>query len=91
MLCSQRVVVTYNFPDFRWYLCRGEDEKRNRTNNTAHLWAVFVKSKKVMRESGQGQTVLCNIQDVGVDVNVINPAGVNLEYFFELLLCGRKI
>jgi hypothetical protein len=44
-----------------------------------------------MRESGQGQTVLCNIQNVGVDVNVINPAGVNLEYSFELLLCGRKI
>lgn len=84
-------MVTYDFPHFRWYLLGGEDEKRNRTNNTAHLWTVFVKSKKIMRESGQGQTVLCNIQDVGVDVNVINPAGVNLEYSFELLLCGRKI
>ena len=44
-----------------------------------------------MRESGQSQAVLCNIQDVGVDVNVINSAGINLEDLFELLLRSGEI
>jgi len=44
-----------------------------------------------MRESGQSQTVLCNIQDVGIDVNVINSAGINLEDLFELLLRSGEI
>ena len=44
-----------------------------------------------MCEPRQCQTILCNIQDVGVDVNVVNSAGVNFEDFFELLLCSRKI
>lgn len=44
-----------------------------------------------MRESGQSQTVLCNIQDIGVDVNVINPAGIDLEDLFELLLRSGEI
>jgi hypothetical protein len=61
------------------------------TDKTAHLWTVFVEGKKIMCESGQCQTVLCNIQDVGVNVDVINPAGVDLEYLFELLLCGGKV
>lgn len=44
-----------------------------------------------MREPRQFQTVICNIQDIGVNVNVVNSVGVNFEDFFELLLCGGKI
>jgi hypothetical protein len=44
-----------------------------------------------MCEPRQRQTVLGNIQDVGVDVNVVNSARVNLENFFKLLLCSGKI
>ncbi len=44
-----------------------------------------------MCELRQCQTVLCNIQDVGVDVNVVNSAWVNFEDFFELLFCSGKI
>jgi hypothetical protein len=65
--------------------------EENRTNKTADLWAVFVEGKKVMCEPRQCQVVLCDIQDVRVDVNVVNSAGVDLEDFFELLLCGGKI
>jgi hypothetical protein len=68
-----------------------ETREENRTNKTADLWTVFVEGKKVMCEPRQCQTVLCNIQDVGVDVNVVNSAGVDLEDFFELLLCSGKI
>ena len=68
-----------------------ETREENRTNKTADLWTVFVEGKKVMCKPRQCQTVLCNIQDVGVDVDVVDSAGVNLEYFFELLLCSGKI
>jgi hypothetical protein len=68
-----------------------ETREENRTNKTADLRTVFVEGKKVMCEPRQCQTVLCNIQDVGVDVNVVNTAGVNFEDFFKLLLCSGKI
>ncbi len=90
MFCSQRVVVTYCISRTFVGIC-SEKTKRNRTNKTAYFWTVFVEGKKVMRESGQCQTVLCNIQDVGVNVNVIDPAGVNREDFRKLLLCSGKI
>ena len=44
-----------------------------------------------MRESGQSQTVFRNIQDVGVDVDVINSAGINIEDPFKLLLRSGEI
>jgi hypothetical protein len=78
-----------HFPDFRQY--HPEKTRQNRTNKTAHLWTVFVESKKVMRKSGQSQTVFCNIQDVGVDVDVINSAGINIEDPFKLLLRSGEI
>ena len=88
MFCSQRVVIAYTCPIG---VNSSEMREGDRTNKTADLWAVFVQGKKVMCEPGQCQTVLCNIQDVGVDVNVINSARINLENFFELLLCRGKI
>lgn len=70
-------------------LLRGE--KKFRTDKTTDLRTVFVESKKVMREPRQFQTVIRNIQDIGVDVDVVNSAGVNFEDFLELLLCSGKI
>jgi hypothetical protein len=63
----------------------------NRTDKTADLRTVFVEGKKIMCEPRQCQTVLCNIQDVRVDVNVVDSARVDLENFIELLLCSGKI
>jgi hypothetical protein len=44
-----------------------------------------------MRELRECQTILCNIQYIGVDVDVVNSTGVNLQNFFKLLLCGGKV
>jgi hypothetical protein len=89
VFCSQRVVVTL-FPTSVG-VNLSETREENRTNKTANLWTVFVEGKKVMCEPRQCQTVLCYIQDVGVDVNVVNSAGVYFEDFFKLLLCSGKI
>jgi hypothetical protein len=82
-------VVPYPFPQVTFVI--REEETGKRTDETAHLWTVFVESKEVMRELGESQAVLCNIQYVRVDVNVVNSAGVDLQNFFELLLCGGEI
>jgi hypothetical protein len=66
-------------------------EGKLRTDKTTDLGTVFVESKKVMCEPRQCQTILCNIQDVGVDVDVVNSAGINFEDLFKLLLCSGKI
>jgi hypothetical protein len=89
MLCSQRVVVTL-FPTSVG-VNRSETREGNRTNKTTDLWTIFIEGKKVMGEPRQCQAVLCNIQDVGVDINVVNSTGVDLKNFFELLLCSGKI
>jgi hypothetical protein len=89
VLGSQGVVVPYPFPQVAYLFRKGGRGKR--TDETAHLWTIFVEGKKVMCESGKCQTVLRNIQYVGVDVNVVNSARVNLQNLFKLLLCGGKI
>jgi hypothetical protein len=91
VFCSQRVVVTYNMsPSFSDVHFSEKRRGKSRTDKTTDLGTVFVESKKVMCEPRQCQTILCNIQDVGEDVDVVNSAGVNLEDFFELLLCSGK-
>ena len=89
VFCSQRVVVTYSSSSHDHSI-----EKRGgkiRTNKTTDLGTVFVESKKVVCEPRQCQTILRNIQDVGVDVDVVNSTRVDFEDFFELLLCSGKI
>lgn len=89
MFCSQRVVVTYAWPRISLMsVLRGGNL---RTDKTTDLGTVFVERKEVMCKPRQCQTILCNIQDVGVDIDVVNSAGVNFEDFFELLLRSRKI
>jgi hypothetical protein len=91
VFCSQRVVVTYTCPRVTLTFILCEERGKIRTDETTDLGTVFVESKEVMCEPRQCQTILCNIQDVRVDVDVVNSAGVDFEDFFELLLCSGKI